>query len=134
MITFLERLLQPHFDPTNIIMGLEIRVYCSVSRASFHTRGNRIFSTNKQMNVYLFFVFRELRSFNWTGENQFFINATREFLSMGAGEGHYGLWLDADLNRGRSQRCDTFANEPLAGGQDENFVIQLIEVFGFSMG
>ncbi|KAI6238835.1 hypothetical protein M3Y99_00640700 [Aphelenchoides fujianensis] len=76
---------------------------------------------------------RELRSYTWTGENQFFINATREFLSFGAGGGHYGLYLDADLNHGRSQRCATFNNEPLAGGVKEDFQIQFVEAFGFSM-
>ncbi|KAL3115562.1 hypothetical protein niasHT_015900 [Heterodera trifolii] len=76
---------------------------------------------------------RELRTFTWTGENQFFVNATRESLSFGAGGGHFGLWLDADLNHGRSQKCATFDNEPLAGGQEEDFIVQFVEVFGFCM-
>ncbi|KAI1719089.1 TLD domain-containing protein [Ditylenchus destructor] len=76
---------------------------------------------------------RELRSYTWTGDNQFFVNATRDFLSMGGGGGHYGLWLDADLNNGRTQKCATFDNEPLAGGESEDFVVQFIEAFGFSM-
>ncbi|KAI6185382.1 TLDc domain-containing protein [Aphelenchoides besseyi] len=76
---------------------------------------------------------RELISYTWTGENQFFINATKEFLSFGAGGGHYGLYLDADLNVGRSQRCATFNNEPLAGGVKEDFQIQFVEAFGFSI-
>uniref|UniRef100_A0A914C328 Oxidation resistance protein 1 n=1 Tax=Acrobeloides nanus TaxID=290746 RepID=A0A914C328_9BILA len=76
---------------------------------------------------------RELRHYTWTGDNQFFINASKDSLSFGAGGGHYGLWLDADLNYGRSQKCATFDNEPLAGGQKEDFVIQFIEAFGFAM-
>uniref|UniRef100_A0A0K0FKF2 Oxidation resistance protein 1 n=1 Tax=Strongyloides venezuelensis TaxID=75913 RepID=A0A0K0FKF2_STRVS len=76
---------------------------------------------------------RELRHYTWTGDNQFFINATKEFLSVGAGQGHYGLWLDADLNNGISQKCQTFDNELLAGGEQEEFVVQFIEAFGFSM-
>lgn len=75
---------------------------------------------------------RELRHFNWTGENQFFVNAAKDSLSIGAGGGHYGLWLDADLNHGRSQRCDTFDNEPLSG-EKEDFIVQFIEAFGFRM-
>jgi len=78
-------------------------------------------------------ISRELRTYNWTGNNQFFVNATKDFLSVGAGGGHYGLWLDADLNNGRSQKCATFDNEPLAGGLSEDFVIQFVEAFGFSM-
>jgi hypothetical protein len=85
------------------------------------------------MSSFYLLFFSELRTYNWTGDNQFFVNATREFLSVGAGGGHYGLWLDADLNNGRSQKCATFDNEPLAGGEDEDFVIQFVEAFGFSM-
>uniref|UniRef100_A0A0K0EHW0 Oxidation resistance protein 1 n=1 Tax=Strongyloides stercoralis TaxID=6248 RepID=A0A0K0EHW0_STRER len=76
---------------------------------------------------------RELRHYTWTGDNQFFINATKDFLSVGAGQGHYGLWLDADINNGISQKCQTFDNELLAGGEQEEFVVQFIEAFGFSM-
>ncbi|KAK6026083.1 hypothetical protein OSTOST_08001 [Ostertagia ostertagi] len=75
---------------------------------------------------------RDLRHFGWTGENQFFVNAAKDSLSIGAGGGHYGLWLDADLNHGRSQRCDTFDNEPLSGDK-EDFIVQFIEAFGFRM-
>nr|CAD2189356.1 unnamed protein product [Meloidogyne enterolobii] len=88
---------------------------------------------------------RELRTFHWTGDNQFFVNATKDFLSIGAGglssitnsrstcPTAAGLWLDADLNNGRSQNCATFNNEPLAGGLEGDFVIQFVEAFGFSM-
>lgn len=38
----------------------------------------------------------------------------------------------ADLNHGRSQRCDTFDNEPLSG-EKEDFIVQFIEAFGFRM-
>jgi hypothetical protein len=89
---------------------------------------------------------RELRTFHWTGDNQFFVNATKDFLSIGAGGSSTtansksttcptaaGLWLDADLNNGRSQNCATFNNEPLAGGLEGDFVIQFVEAFGFSM-
>ncbi|GMR59270.1 hypothetical protein PMAYCL1PPCAC_29465 [Pristionchus mayeri] len=73
---------------------------------------------------------RELRHYSWTGENQFFVHAQKDCLSIGAGHGHNGLWVDADLNHGRSQRCDTFDNEPLAG-ENEDFIVQFVEAFGF---
>lgn len=60
------------------------------------------------------------------------MKASKDSLSMGAGGGHYGLWLDADLNHGRSLRCQTFDNEPLAGDR-EDFNIQFLEAFGFRM-
>ncbi|CAI5450335.1 unnamed protein product [Caenorhabditis angaria] len=64
---------------------------------------------------------RELRHYTWT-----------DSLSIGAGAGRYGLWLDADLNHGRSQKCETFDNEPLCG-ENEDFIIQFIEAYGFRM-
>ncbi|CAI2353561.1 unnamed protein product [Caenorhabditis sp. 36 PRJEB53466] len=75
---------------------------------------------------------RELRQYTWTGDNQFFVNAAKDSLSIGAGSGRYGLWFDADLNHGRSQKCETFDNEPLCG-DNEDFIIQFIEAYGFRM-
>ncbi|VDO43171.1 unnamed protein product [Onchocerca flexuosa] len=53
-------------------------------------------------------------------------------LSIGASGGHYGLWLDADLNHGRTQACETFQNEPLTD-ESEDFSIQFVEAYGFRM-
>ncbi|CCD70814.1 Oxidation resistance protein 1 [Caenorhabditis elegans] len=75
---------------------------------------------------------RELRQYNWTGDNQYFVNAAKDSLSIGAGSGRNGLWLDADLNHGSSQKCETFDNEPLCG-DDQDFIIQFIEAYGFRM-
>uniref|UniRef100_A0A8R1DYN1 Oxidation resistance protein 1 n=2 Tax=Caenorhabditis japonica TaxID=281687 RepID=A0A8R1DYN1_CAEJA len=75
---------------------------------------------------------RELRQYTWTGDNQFFVNAAKDSLSIGAGSGRYGLWFDADLNHGRSQKCETFDNEPLCGDNGD-FIIQFIEAYGFRM-
>ena len=36
------------------------------------------------------------------------------FLSVGGGDGHYGLWLDDTMERGISSSCPTFGNEPLS--------------------
>ena len=37
-----------------------------------------------------------------------------DYLSVGAGDGHYGLWLDRVLERGISAPCLTFGNEGLS--------------------
>jgi hypothetical protein len=74
---------------------------------------------------------RMLQSWGWTGDNQLFVKASKDSLAIGAGGGHYGLWLDADLNHGRSMRCATFDNENLSGQED--FIVQQIEAFGFRM-
>jgi len=42
-----------------------------------------------------------------------------------------GLWLDADIYHGRTQHCDTFNNDPLTG-DDEDFIVKAIEVWGLN--
>ncbi|OZC08266.1 hypothetical protein X798_04745 [Onchocerca flexuosa] len=73
-----------------------------------------------------------LRIYPWSGLNQFFVKASMDSLSIGASGGHYGLWLDADLNHGRTQACETFQNEPLTD-ESEDFSIQFVEAYGFRM-
>uniref|UniRef100_A0A6A7FQF4 Oxidation resistance protein 1 n=1 Tax=Hirondellea gigas TaxID=1518452 RepID=A0A6A7FQF4_9CRUS len=65
---------------------------------------------------------------NWTGENTYFIKGNNESLVIGGGE-NFGIWLDGDLYRGRSQPCKTYNNPVL--GPSEDFVIKAIECWGF---
>jgi hypothetical protein len=43
--------------------------------------------------------------------------------------GRFGLWLDGDLNQGRSQPCKTFGNDPLS--PDEDFWVKTLECWAF---
>lgn len=79
----------------------------------------------------LFTFYPEFTEWTWTGENNYFVKGSQQSLSVGAGSGRFGLWLDGDLYHGRTQRCDTFFNEPLTNSED--FLIRHIEVWGFSM-
>lgn len=54
------------------------------------------------------------KAFPYTGENDYSIFCQPEYLSVGGGDGHYGLWLDQGLNNGVSDTCTTFGNEPLS--------------------
>ena len=54
------------------------------------------------------------KAFPYTGENDFTIFCQPEYLSVGGGDGHYGLWLDNNLNKGVSDTCPTYGNEPLS--------------------
>ena len=54
------------------------------------------------------------KAFPYTGENDFSIFCQQEYLSIGGGDGHYGLWLDGGLSKGVSQTCPTFGNEELS--------------------
>ena len=58
------------------------------------------------------------KAFPYTGENDFTILCAHDFLSVGGGDGHYGLWIDAGLAKGVSSACPTFGNEPLS--EEEN--------------
>lgn len=50
------------------------------------------------------------------------------FLSVGGGDGHYGLWLDDTFEKGISSSCPTFGNEPLSE-EGKNFEILGVEVW-----
>lgn len=70
----------------------------------------------------------QFKGFPYTGVNDFVIFCTPQFLSMGGGDGHYGLWLDDNLEHGVSSPSLTFGNEPLSGS-GTNFDIVGVEVW-----
>lgn len=49
------------------------------------------------------------------------------FVVEGGGDGN-ALYIDSELNHGRTERCLTFDNPPLCA---ESFQIGLLEVWGF---
>ncbi|KAF9164441.1 oxidation resistance protein 1 [Mortierella sp. AD011] len=55
-----------------------------------------------------------VRFWKWTGRNDYIILSEPEFIGLGGGDGKFGLWIHSDLERGHSDRCETFDNEPLA--------------------
>ncbi|OJJ48640.1 hypothetical protein ASPZODRAFT_130738 [Penicilliopsis zonata CBS 506.65] len=54
------------------------------------------------------------KAFPYSGVNDYMIFCETGFLSLGAGDGHYGLWLDSSFEKGVSASCETFGNEPLS--------------------
>ncbi|KAF2196893.1 TLD-domain-containing protein [Delitschia confertaspora ATCC 74209] len=54
------------------------------------------------------------KAFPYSGVNDYLIFCEQGFLSVGGGDGHYGLWLDDNLENGVSSTCPTFGNEPLS--------------------
>lgn len=54
------------------------------------------------------------KAFPYSGINDFMIFCEHSFLSVGGGDGHYGLWLDDTFEHGISSSCPTFGNEPLS--------------------
>lgn len=68
------------------------------------------------------------KAFPYSGLNDFMIYCQTEFLSVGGGDGHYGLWLDNQLETGISEPCPTFGNEGLSD-EGKNFDVMGVEVW-----
>ncbi|KAM7194614.1 hypothetical protein V8F33_007166 [Rhypophila sp. PSN 637] len=68
------------------------------------------------------------KAFPYSGVNDYYMLCDAHFLSVGAGDGKYGLWLDDGLERGISSTCLTFGNERLSD-EGEKFGILGVEVW-----
>lgn len=73
----------------------------------------------------------QFRAFPYTGLNDYMMFCTHDFLSIGGGDGKYGLWLDSSLEHAISSTCPAFGNDPLASEleQDRKFAIVGVEVW-----
>ncbi|XP_038182216.1 TBC1 domain family member 24 isoform X3 [Arvicola amphibius] len=72
--------------------------------------------------------FLAARHFNLPSKTEsMFMAGGNDCLIIGGGGGQ-ALYIDGDLNRGRTGHCDTFNNQPLCS---ENFLISAVEAWGF---
>lgn len=60
----------------------------------------------------------KLKTYKWTGRNDYMVLTEPHYLSFGGGDGKYGLWLDGQLEKGVSTRCPAFDNDVLCDGRD----------------
>lgn len=65
-------------------------------------------SHHKHEDVY------NLKVFSYTSLNDFIIYSNNDFISVGSGDGKFGLWIDSNFQVGASDTVDTFGNEPLS--------------------
>ncbi|QLL30324.1 hypothetical protein HG536_0A01410 [Torulaspora globosa] len=70
----------------------------------------------------------QFRGYPMTGVNEFAIYCQSKFLSLGAGDGHYGLWVDDSLLHGVSCPSLTFGNDVLSR-EGRKFHIVALEVW-----
>ncbi|KAH7589061.1 hypothetical protein J7297_02013 [Nakaseomyces glabratus] len=70
----------------------------------------------------------KLCAYPYTGANDFMIYCTSKFLSLGAGEGHYGLWCDDGLMKGVTNPTQTYGNDVLSR-EGRKFTIMGLEVW-----
>ncbi|ETN41312.1 uncharacterized protein HMPREF1541_03247 [Cyphellophora europaea CBS 101466] len=68
------------------------------------------------------------KAFPYSGVNDFMIYCEAGMLSVGGGDGHYGLWLDDTLDHGISETCPTFGNEELSE-EGRKFEVLGVEVW-----
>ncbi|EDW84752.2 uncharacterized protein Dwil_GK14284, isoform H [Drosophila willistoni] len=108
-----------------VIEDTEHNVFGALTSCSLHV-SDHFYGTGESL---LYKFNPSFKVFHWAGENMYFIKGNMESLSIGAGDGRFGLWLDGDLNQGRSQSCSTYGNEPLA--PQEDFVIKTLECWAF---
>ncbi|XP_054747939.1 nuclear receptor coactivator 7 isoform X4 [Anastrepha obliqua] len=108
-----------------VIQDTDNNVFGALTSCSLHV-SDHFYGTGESL---LYKFNPSFKVFHWTGENLYFIKGNMESLSIGAGDGRFGLWLDGDLNQGRSQSCSTYGNEPLA--PQEDFVIKTLECWAF---
>ncbi|XP_011486416.2 TBC1 domain family member 24 isoform X1 [Oryzias latipes] len=72
--------------------------------------------------------FLSARHFNLNSKNtSMFMAGNFDSIIVGGGEGN-ALYIDSELNHGRTGRCTTFDNPPLCS---ESFQVSLLEVWGF---
>ncbi|AOA62951.1 hypothetical protein PP7435_CHR2-1276 [Komagataella phaffii CBS 7435] len=68
-----------------------------------------------------------LKVFPYTSLNDFIIYTNYNSVSIGSGDGKFGLWIDGDLDKGASDPVDTFGNEKLS--DESTFRIFGLEVW-----
>ncbi|GLI76872.1 oxidation resistance protein 1 [Penicillium ochrochloron] len=68
------------------------------------------------------------KAFPYSGVNDYMMFCETGFLSLGGGDGRYGLWVDSGLEKGVSSHCQTFGNEPLSD-EGEKFDVLGVEVW-----
>ncbi|EEB17797.1 nucleolar protein c7c, putative [Pediculus humanus corporis] len=105
-------------DTDNNVFGALTSCSLKVSDHFYGTGESLLFRFNPEFSAY-----------QWTGDNMYFIKGNNESLAIGAGDGKFGLWLDGDLNLGRSEKCTTYGNPPLSSKED--FVVKTLECWAF---
>lgn len=64
-----------------------------------------------------------VKKYEWTGTNDYMILSDHEMLSVGGGDGKFGLWIDSNLEKGISTQCSTFNNEILSNSNLDSNII-----------
>lgn len=90
--------------------------------------------------TFLFSIFPKTVKYDWIGKQkdpsqltstqQLFMSATDCSFAVGGGGSGFGIYIDENLSRGETHRCDTFENDPLTDS-DPYFDVKVIEIIAF---
>ena len=67
----------------------------------------------------------------WTGSNDYVFQGKQNCLVVGAGDGHFGLYVDGNLDRGHVDACDTFGGGWPGPAGPRDFKVKCMECFSF---
>ena len=80
--------------------------------------------------TFLFTLRPEVSVHPWQGTNQFFMMGTNQYFTIGAGNGQFALYVTEMLDRGTSNRSETFYNKVLSSTSEFNILD--VEVWTFA--
>jgi len=125
-----------------IIKDYQKFVFGYFSTEDWH-QDNQFYGTGES---FLWSLFPEFHVYTWTKTNDYFQYSDNSSLFMGGGtkkqeemaekdnenthKGHYGLWIDKDMETGTTHVSDTYFNRTLASS--EQFRIITLELWGFA--
>ncbi|OQV20344.1 Nuclear receptor coactivator 7 [Hypsibius exemplaris] len=122
----LYRKMQPVDSPTLfLIKDVHEHVFGAIVSCAFKV-AEHFYGTGESL---LFTFFPAFEVYNWNGENQYIVRGQLDNIAIGSGSGTFGIWLDEDLFKGRTQACTTFDNEPLCPCGD--FEVKNVEAWCF---
>jgi hypothetical protein len=108
-----------------VIETLDMQVFGVFSSCNLEV-SERFYGTSE---CFLFTFNPDFQVFKWNGVNFYFVKGNEDSLSFGSSNGNVGLWIDSDLNKGRTEQCLTYANPPLIPEKD--FVIRNLNCWTF---
>lgn len=94
------------------------KLYSTESNESIQSEKGHSYEEEDELN---------LKVYPYTSLNDFIIYSNNDFISVGSGDGKFGLWVDSNLEYGASDSVETFGNEPLSS--TKKFRILALEIW-----
>jgi len=105
-------------DSNNNMFGVFVSAPLKESASTYGNGETFLFTTWPIWTVYV-----------WSGDNEHFVKGSKDSIIVGGSTGNFALWVNSDLDKGRTLACDTFRSGPLANNED--FKIISVECWTF---